>query len=58
MNLADLNKISKTQDDIKKQDNSEKNAKPKKGIFKKMYNFITRNKSDDEEDKKKKKKKE
>ena len=57
MNLADLNKISKTQDDIKKQDNSEKNAKPKKGIFKKMYNFITRNKSDDEEDKKKKEEK-
>ena len=55
MNLADLNKISKTQD--KKQDNSEKNAKPKKGIFKKMYNFITRNKSDDEEDKKKKEEK-
>ena len=36
---------------------SDQKIKPKKGLFKKMYNFITRNKSDDEEDKKKKEEK-
>lgn len=41
----------------KEKKNDSSATKPKKGIFKKMYNFITRNKSDDEEDKKKKEEK-